>query len=50
MDCGRLRQVPIGRFLCTINRRASQEDIAKTVAALGQSAQKAMQNLDKLSG
>jgi glutamate/tyrosine decarboxylase-like PLP-dependent enzyme len=36
--------------LCTINPRTSEEDIAKTVAELGQSARKAMQDLDKLSG
>jgi len=36
--------------LCTINPRTSEEDIAKTVAQLGQSAQKAMQDLDNLSG
>jgi aromatic-L-amino-acid/L-tryptophan decarboxylase len=36
--------------LCTINPRTSEEDIAKTAAALGQSARKAMQDLDKLSG
>ena len=36
--------------LCTINPRTSEEDIAKTAAALGQSARKALQDLDKLSG
>ena len=36
--------------LCTINPRTSEEDIAKTAAALGQSARKAMRDLDKLSG
>jgi glutamate/tyrosine decarboxylase-like PLP-dependent enzyme len=35
--------------LCTINPRTSEEDIAKTAVALGQSARKAMQDLDKLS-
>jgi hypothetical protein len=50
MNCGCLRQEPIERFLCTINRRASQQDVAKTVAALRQRARKAMQDLDKLAG
>jgi aromatic-L-amino-acid decarboxylase len=36
--------------LCTINPRTSEEDITKTVAALGHSARKAMQDLDKVSG